>query len=518
MTSYSLPSENSNNHLPFQNHKSENSGSDWESQMARLVGFEDESRTQTVAATPVNEETANTPEVSSEKQPLSANPFAKLSLVGGGTLMMVLLAGGFLSQLMSVGRQKPKVENNLLTAKPVNTQPATANLETEIETLKTKLALTEQTEAVKLAQQRLRTNRLITVARSPVISARQASFNPITRTAPQRTVYISQPAPANPVARVPYAPPIPVNTAIAPPIQPPMQPPMVNPVTPKPDPLQEWNRLAKLGSYGLVSATPAPAPTLAANPPTPPQPTPPQSTPPEPTNTQFNAVVSQASEQQSPKSVAVGMTAKAVLATAVFGETSRGNENKDDDEGKTSFVVRLKEPLKSLDGEIALPEKSELLVEIRSLSEQGLLQLTVTKVIIPNKGNPIEKTLPKNALIVRAPEGRPLIADQFPNKSGSIASMDLGLFVLGGIGKAAELFNRTESQVVTTTTSGTIVTNTNPKRNILAGIVEGGVTSVVPQISQRNQQAITQMIQRTNIWFLKAGTKVEVYVNQSMQF
>jgi hypothetical protein len=106
--------------------------------------------------------------------------------------------------------------------------------------------------------------------------------------------------------------------------------------------------------------------------------------------------------------------------------------------------------------------------------------------------------------------------------------MDLGLFVLGGIGKAAELINRsdTELQPLTsqttvdgnTSSSTTLTTVTKNRRDIAAGVVEGGLNSVVPQIAQRNQQAIAQMSQQTNIWFLPAGTNIEIYVNQVTQF
>jgi hypothetical protein len=47
--------------------------------------------------------------------------------------------------------------------------------------------------------------------------------------------------------------------------------------------------------------------------------------------------------------------------------------------------------------------------------------------------------------------------------------------------------------------------------------VEGGLNSIVPLISQRNQQAIAQMMQQSNVWLLPAGTEVEIYVNQSIQ-
>ena len=217
------------------------------------------------------------------------------------------------------------------------------------------------------------------------------------------------------------------------------------------------------------------------------------------------------------KPVAAGNSVRAVLATAIFGETMMSNSGDPNQEGKNIFVVRLQEPLKTVDGAIALPENTELLAEIRSLSEQGLLQLAVKKVILSVNNNPTEITLPKNAIAVRAIEGKPLIASQFPNQVSSITSMDAGLFILGGLGKAAELFNRTQSQVVTTSQAGSIVSNNNPQRNILAGVMEGGMSSVVPQIAQRNQQAIAQMMQRTNIWFLPAGTEVEVYINQLLQ-
>jgi hypothetical protein len=161
--------------------------------------------------------------------------------------------------------------------------------------------------------------------------------------------------------------------------------------------------------------------------------------------------------------------------------------------------------------------------------------MNVTKVISQNDGNPTEQSLPNNAIIVRGTQGKPLMAGKFPGQSSSIASMDLGLFVLGGLGKAAELINRPDTKLVpysitstssnptednpnntTTNTSTGLISETENRRNIAAGIVEGGFNSVVPQIAQRNQQAIAQMSQPTNVWFMRAGTTVELYVNQTI--
>jgi Bacterial conjugation TrbI-like protein len=523
----------------FFTHQSENSSlgdaDEWELRISKLVGLEAESLSVTRE---VESESTNSPsslpapsELTTE-QSLSSNPFAKLGFVATAILAIVLVAGGFLSQLMNTNNQKPKQHNTVSLELPASTQKTSnsQDLEGEIETLKTKLSLSEQAAAVKLAQQSLRREKIISptqpaVPQNPRTNAfadRQRTVYARTPT-PVSTVYVPRIVTVERIIRVPYPqqpslaqtslPPQPIATK-------PTTQPLVNitpPPTPKPVP--EAARTEKLGSDTQVAVNNKPnvnppMPTYPKNDQIPQSRINPQPLPtPKPQPSAVNQVV-----QPSPKTIAVGTSAKAVLATAVFGESSKSTNSDKNSDNKNVFVVRLKEPLKAVDGAIAVPANTELLTEIRSLSEQGWLQLDIVKIITINKGNFSEKTVPQNAMIIRAPQGKPLIASQFPNRGSSILSMDLGIFVLGGLGKAAELSNRSESQVVTTNAAGTIISNTNPQRNIWAGVLEGGMNTVVPQIIQRNQQAISQMSQRSNVWFLPAGTEVEIYVNQVMQF
>ncbi|MFN6568364.1 TrbI/VirB10 family protein [Dendronalium sp. ChiSLP03b] len=546
MTSYSIPSEVTPKNLDTLTNRNSQI-EDWESKMARLVGLQEESPTVDVA----NEESAESaslqspisqPQEISTEQSLSSNPFAKLALVGSATLVIVMLAGVFLSQMMSSTSNQKSVKSPLVSS-AAPSQPTSLSrqqgLELEVENLKTKLALAEQAQAMTVAQQNLRTGqttREVIAQPTPQVGTSTADRDRLrmaqqTVPTPVRTVYVPRIVTVerrvenpssqtqNPIAAIPSAPPIPVVNPNAKPSP--------------PDPLQEWARLAKLGSYGEVSATSqsnsqpqnnanVPSQTINPDPNQPPQ-------PPQPPN----SVVSQA-QSQSSKSVRVGTSAKAVLATAVFGETTRSrNNDKDSEEGKNVFVVRLKQPLKAVDGSIALPANTELLTQVAAISEQGLLQLDVVKVVSQNNGNLSETSLPSNAIIIRGTQGKPLMASKFPNSSRSIAGMDAGLFVLGGIGKAAELFNRSDTKIQCV--PNTIVNSNNDnsgntsygsscyqvtdtRRNIAAGIFEGGLNSLVPQISQRNQQAIAQMMQQTNVWFMPAGKEVEIYVNQSIQF
>jgi hypothetical protein len=485
---------------------------DWESKMARLVGLEEESLDFNRPSL-VEQPSPVTPQEAQTEQPLASNPFAKLALVATATLAIVLVAGVFLSQMMSANNQKPKPIVASPTPSPIANLSSEQNLQQEIETLKTKLALAEQAQAVKRAQQNLR-NATTTSVRPTVKPIAQnnsgATTDRLSAQPAPRTVIVER------VAANPYLPPpIPVANAAIPQLPPP-PPVQATTALPTPNPFAEWSRLAKLGSYGEVNIGDAPRVTASVPAPENNSDVPPQSENPRTSSPpQTTAPVISQATYQSPKSLKVGTSAKAVLATAVFGETTRGNDNNNDN--PNMFVVQLREPLKDLDGAIALPAKTELLTQVISISEQGLVQLKIVKVILQNNGNLTERDVPENALLIRASRGRPLVAQQYPNRSSSIASMDAGLFVLGGIAKAAELYNRTDSQV-TVNGGSTVVTNDSNRRNILAGVVEGGLTSLVPQISQRNQQAIAQMMQQTNVWLLSAGSEVEIYVNQSMQF
>jgi hypothetical protein len=504
MTKYSIDHPNSSEYLVIPSTIDHESGSvddlDWEVRMARLVGLAEELPPADVGVMDGLREQAPPPESPQEQvaeQPLSSNPFAKLSLVGAGTLAIVLLAGGFLSQIMNGSHQQPSHNNPITSQEQPQPKSESEELATEVEALKTKLALSEQAEAVKEAQKTLRSSRALsgevpTASRTPLPT-------PTVRT---KTVYVPRIVTVERIVRVPQPSPKIKRS----------------PTATKPNQNQAPSKSANLGNSAQLPANPRQSvPTISPpveNPqvalqgiPT----TPSQAQPPD-----NNSLVSQG-EPQSLKSVAAGNSIKAVLATAAFGETTMSKNSDRNDEDKNVFVVRLTEPLKAVDGTIALPKNTELLTEIRSLSEQGLLQLNVVKVVSKNDSTLTERSLPRNAIIVRAPQGRPLMASQFPNQSSSITGMDLGLFLLGGLGKAAELINQTQSQIVTTSTTGTIVSNTNPSPNILAGALDGGINTIVPQIAQRNQQAIAQMMQRTNIWFLPAGTEVEVYVNQLLQ-
>lgn len=535
---------NSNSPSNYKSFKYSENIPDWHQQMAELVGLEEielpnEQTGELVAINNQEETSLIQPQPEKTSKSLSANPFAKVALVGATTLTAVLVAGAFLSQIMNGTSKQPKniVEQH---RKPSNiSQIEEVKPETEIEVLKTKLALAEQAMAIKSAQIQLKSLQPPQPPQSsqpPQPSPAKANSTPITQPktvtrvvvqkvpTPAPTVYIPKIVTVERVVKVPQVIAQTKPTAISPqPVVSPakFQPSMTSLITPvKPQPVIPETKSTSLPKLASASDLVVEEKIASSKEGVESEEQTPQVIPvPTPLNTANNysetpRTNQTQAQQRSTKSIAAGTSVKGVFATALFGETTRSanNENKNDNVS----VIRLKQPLKNVDGSLALPAGTELLAQIRSISESGMLYLNVVSVIRQDNGKLMETALPESAIKIRAPKGRPLIANKYPNKGRAIARMDTGIFALGGIAKVAELSNRVDSQVITSI-GGNIVSQNNPKTNILTGVLEGGLNSIVPQITARNQQAISEMTARSNIWFIQAGTEVEVFVNQLIQ-
>ncbi|MDF5713312.1 MAG: hypothetical protein PUP93_05350 [Rhizonema sp. NSF051] len=572
MTKYQVP--------PGKNLHPEVDSSDWEARMARLVGLEEESQS---PASSFEEDSGELRQPQAEPleprevattQALSSNPFAKLALVGGGTLAVVVVAGLFLTQLMSGGSSRKSNTPNRTSLVPdtqaqVKLKPPQELQQEEIEALKTKLALSEQAQAVKDAQLALKTEKptpIRTVPRSsyrteppyaarprPTIIVQRIQPPPtfrdrsaIAQSVPPRVITVIRPVRVpQPVATRPQ-----IRSAYVPPPLPSTVPTPATQATPTPtlDPVQEWARLSKLGSYGQVSSATTPQVNVSAEPRKPliTAQTTPTVQPTQPSVVRYT-------QTSSPKSLVVGSTAKAVLATAAFGESTRtvpgrynnnnrntnggnfnrnkSNDNSDnDDKDNNIFIVQLKQPLKAVDGSIALPAQTQLLTKA-SFSDKGLAQFEVIKAVWQENGQRIEKNIPENTLTIRGPGSKPLIATEYKGSGGgSRFGSDLKVFALGGASKIGEVLNTPDSQVVSLPSTiknsdGTINSTTTsavlnqPRRNILAGILDGGGRSIVPEITRREtQDNARRSISPTSLWTLSKGKEVTVFVNQATSF
>jgi hypothetical protein len=193
--------------------------------------------------------------------------------------------------------------------------------------------------------------------------------------------------------------------------------------------------------------------------------------------------------------------------------------------------VKLTQPLKASDGSIALPTDTQLFTRIRSISDKGLVDLEVFKVVAKQNGKDVDESISQDAFTVRGRKSKPLVADLYKGSGGSHFANDTQLFLLGGAGKVGEILNQPNTKVVslptttTTNTNGTQSTSvststaiqTDPQRNVLAALVDGGGKNAVTEMQRRIQQNNSRTLQdRSNIWYIPAGKEVEIFVNQEV--
>ena len=180
------------------------------------------------------------------------------------------------------------------------------------------------------------------------------------------------------------------------------------------------------------------------------------------------------------------------------------------------FLVVLSEPLVDNAGSVAIPAGGMLMVQIDRASEGGLVQLSAVQAIWEEQGLKRELVLPDRTILIRGDRGNPLVAESYGSSGGDIASMDMGQFALGAIRRVGELYTRSDS-LVQTGNGATVITESNPAPNILAGALEGGADAVLGSITERNQRAIEKLEQRSTVPYIPAGRSIQVFVNQSMQ-
>jgi hypothetical protein len=52
----------------------------------------------------------------------------------------------------------------------------------------------------------------------------------------------------------------------------------------------------------------------------------------------------------------------------------------------------------------------------------------------------------------------------------------------------------------------------------LGAVLEGGFEPLTEQILERNKRALSEIQQREEVWYVRAATDVQVFVNQSFHF
>lgn len=433
------------------------------------------------------------------KTPLWSNPIAKGLFVA---FIMALIFGSIGVFLLSVNNRSSQDTTASKTPTATDATPPPDNQEAEIGRLKTTAALGSQQQ---LLEQNSRINGARILPQPPQVKA-QATPTAVVRpatipysAAPRSYSQPVRPATPLPMQRSYSAPSASYSTPSA---------RAAAASVPAVDPQQAWLMAQAVGSYGQTSS---PEPVES-----------------QPQSEAASSVALPISGDQSrygadaaallsgvPSrivAIAPGATAQAELMTPIIWAQDLSAE-----EQPQKFNIQLTEPLLALDGTVALPKGTRLVASVGSVSESGLLSLSIVNAIIPTEGGQKVIAVPPGAVEVSSDGGKPLIAQNHRSGSGALLGHDIAAGLLGALSGVGALLNRPSNQSTTTTPFLSSTSVSNSDTNILGGILEGGFGAVQDSISERQQSQVQSILSRPQLWYVKAGKSVQVFVNSQFE-
>ena len=108
------------------------------------------------------------------------------------------------------------------------------------------------------------------------------------------------------------------------------------------------------------------------------------------------------------------------------------------------------------------------------------------------------------------------------SRKGEIARRDAQTFAVGSLAKVGKVLNQPKEQQISTSSgfggTSSFSSVRRNRENIFGAVLEGGFEPLTQQILKRNQQALQELRKQEDVWYVKAGTNVQVFVNQSFQF
>ncbi|OLP17931.1 hypothetical protein BST81_12810 [Leptolyngbya sp. 'hensonii'] len=490
-----------------------------ERRAATILGFEDQELSTANAEIPLIKASAGNDLPDPREHPVSPslgnNPIAKVGLVGGVSLAAFILVGFIFSSMTTMSLKSSSVQSSSVAANSSEILNFTEN------------AASEQQQAVLLTESALsKQEKQLAALSDPKLTRRDNKSPSEAETTRPGTV---AKGPIAPIAPAPVTLPIPVTPLPAPAsvrtLPNPIESPSSVGVQPV-DPMQQWQTASTIGSYtpgpNLLTAAPPTAPHTATVIETQPFPTPPtvvmpstatQSTViPDQSNT-INPVEEAAILNGRPvRFLAIGTRVAGRLLTPIQREEEAIPQNSAQ-AAPLRLIVRLEAPLLNPSGQVALPAGTDVIAEVLSVGQSGLV--TMTAISIVTEG--VEYHLPAHAITIRGQQGYPLMARRLNDPGAEIAGLDTALVLFGGLSKVGELINRPQSTTLITGLGSTTTTVQNSSPDVMAALMQGGFGGLTQQLETRNQQALQSAMSRSALWLLEPGTPVEVFVNQTLQ-
>ncbi len=208
----------------------------------------------------------------------------------------------------------------------------------------------------------------------------------------------------------------------------------------------------------------------------------------------------------STKNVPLGSVVAGVMSTPVIWSAGV-------DLSQTRATINLSEPLLAEDGSVALSANSSIIVEVKSVNDNGLVILNAIAVSYQDsQGGLKQQPLPPGALLIRGEKNQPLITESTLDSGGTILGQDLLIGALGAGERGFEVLNEPSARTVVSD-DGFFRSTENRDASLINGAAEGVFSTEKERLDKRDDRIIDEELARTKIYQVKADTPVSIYVN-----
>ncbi|WP_204138781.1 hypothetical protein [Halomicronema sp. CCY15110] len=222
---------------------------------------------------------------------------------------------------------------------------------------------------------------------------------------------------------------------------------------------------------------------------------------------------SEAAETAQLQQVAIGESAPGTVIVPVVyagGEVS----------ARGRFAIELTEPLRDINGEVALAAGTVLITQLTEILDANILRQQVVAIVYrDDQGQVRQEALEPGVLMVRGEDNRPLVAQVRNDDSGSDFGDDVLVGALSALGNIGAVLNAPDAVTTatseaaggTSSTSTTTTVTSGQDDDVVAAALEGFFTPVSERVAERFEQ----QSQNTSdpYLFVPEGQAVSVFVN-----
>ena len=179
-------------------------------------------------------------------------------------------------------------------------------------------------------------------------------------------------------------------------------------------------------------------------------------------------------------------------------------------------AVTLTSPLMDIDGQVALPEGTILITQLRSVSASNIVGLDVVAIVYEDRtGQVRQEELQLGVLEIRGEDNEALIAES-EDPGGSSLGSDLLSGLLSAAGRVGDYLISGDTSISTSSSSGGDITSTSTttttnrdNNNVAAAALAGFFNPVAERVSERSQSDDDDLEPYLEI---EEGEDVSVYV------